>query len=616
MAKPKGKSGLLSVAIVFIVSTVIMVYLVWKANLALTIPEGELMLVAKSIAHKQTNDLNTHNFLTERGFLLFPISSFVTSIFSMLLPPSYLLLRLPNIVLYFILLTLLYSSVSRYLLKPTKRYGVYFACILATSPWIINLTTYHPAETLTLIIVLETLIVSNFWQDGKRLSTLQLIIVSSLMIICALTSIEGLIFSLLFLPFFYFTQFKTDGYKSSFKLLTLFTITLVPIVFAMYKNTTYIKTTLTHSTFVETIFPKSLTAEINDRQKIDYLSANKAFLLPALVRKFIYNKPELALNKLTNQVVSIFDFEHFAFPLESYDEVRLSGFIPKGNLPLVYPWDIVLVLVSFGILLKQSKDKSKQLMPKMHEFSRLSGSKSLFTASLQHRAKSPEFSRSLNKILTLLLIGILPAIVFLKRDFYIYGSIAIIPLYIILCSGFASLLNRYQNSPIAGKSIINFIIVLTTVIGIVRFVNTFYFNQHVYKTSDVLFFQDISNWVRTNTSNQNIIITNRFGPTALMTSVYLDVSTTTYWDAYSKSLANPNKSVIQIDNIIFKEFYYPEEPQPSATIFIGLPGEFVNKGTDLEKRSLPQTLQKLGQLTEPDELVWQYGQNLLIMQQQ
>ena len=74
MAKPKGKSGLLSVAIVFIVSTVIMVYLVWKANLALTIPEGELMLVAKSIAHKQTNDLNTHNFLTERGFLLFPIS--------------------------------------------------------------------------------------------------------------------------------------------------------------------------------------------------------------------------------------------------------------------------------------------------------------------------------------------------------------------------------------------------------------------------------------------------------------------------------------------------------------------------------------------------------------
>jgi hypothetical protein len=101
-----------------------------------------------------------------------------------------------------------------------------------------------------------------------------------------------------------------------------------------------------------------------------------------------------------------------------------------------------------------------------------------------------------------------------------------------------------------------------------------------------------------------------------MTSVYLDVSTTTYWDAYSKSLANPNKSVIQIDNIIFKEFYYPEEPQPSATIFIGLPGEFVNKGTDLEKRSLPQTLQKLGQLTEPDELVWQYGQNLLIMQQQ
>jgi len=55
--------------------------------------------------------------------------------------------------------------------------------------------------------------------------------------------------------------------------------------------------------------------------------------------------------------------------------------------------------------------KNKQLMPLRHEFSRLTGSKSpstvlrmidmanhLFTASLQHRAKSPELSRSLNKL--------------------------------------------------------------------------------------------------------------------------------------------------------------------------------------------------------------------------
>ncbi len=43
------------------------------------------------------------------------------------------------------------------------------------------------------------------------------------------------------------------------------------------------------------------------------------------------------------------------------------------------------------------KISNKQLMSKSHEFSRLSGSKSLFTASLHPRANNLEFSRSLNK---------------------------------------------------------------------------------------------------------------------------------------------------------------------------------------------------------------------------
>lgn len=568
-----------SLSIIFL-GTLVKIILTFKSGMGLTIPEVETTYLVKSLPHALSPDgRGILNFAKEHGYLLFPLQLLFLSFFVYTLPLTAILLRIPQFIISLAsMIILLYIIFKRYEKAPNHKLLILFASfIIILSPWYLSLTFINLGESISLLASLLIILLLTKAVRERFFPSKFFIKIALLTVICALSSWSGLFFSLAF-PFFFLIFLKKNFNKPPTK-FTIFTVlvTYTAIFSMLVINRQYIKTTLSQNTFISKLKLTSLAEEINERQKIDFLAANRQFILPGSIRKFTYNKAQLAVQKTIKQIVSFFDFEQLSFPLASYDIIRLSGLLPKGNLPLLYLWDIPVIAIGVFWLLKKRGRKDSWI---------------------------PYF----------LISATLPAIIFEKRFFATSGCL-LLPLFLITeIEGVNYILPSYLNLKPLIKKMTIFISLIITTIGVINFHNLFFLNEFKYRTSHYFFFKQISTWLSENrTKYKKVVVTTRFGPSHLMSAFYLDLPSGEFWPKYLFPEKKGVEEIVKIQNLEFRSINFPDEEKSPEIAYLGLPGEFVQPGKDLDLRKLPTGAALLEKIIAPDELVFNYGENLWVI---
>lgn len=301
--------------------------------------------------------------------------------------------------------------------------------------------------------------------------------------------------------------------------------------------------------------PKNLSSEINEKQNLIYLSVNKKFMLPNYVRKAVYNKPLFAIDKVVSHAISFFDFEQLSFPFDSYAITRLSGLSPKGNLPIFFAWEIPLIVYGAYQIIKQKTN----------------------------------FNRS--KFFVLLCISFVPFMLFEKK-IMLQSSFLLLPSFAFIeIVGVYTIFSKYNN--LKKFKVICFLGLFIVLYFLTGYFRLFYFNYLSYQTSHPSLFKEISLYIsENNDAEKNYVVTTRFGPTDLMVSYYL------------------NRKLPK--NISFRSFNLKDEVPQKNTYYIGLAGEFVGTGKDLDQRPLPKNIKLVRTIEADEETVFNYGKDLWI----
>ena len=323
-------------------------------------------------------------------------------------------------------------------------------------------------------------------------------------------------------------------FRPKFKTITLIILILISLLYFSSTEKDYL--------FINSLKPSRLGFEINERQKIDFLAVNKKFILPALFRKITYNKPVLAFNKIIGHFVSFFDFDYWASPVDSYAIIRLSGYSPKGNIPLFFLWEIPLII--FGIFL--IKDKKKALV--------------------------------------IFLIALIPYFVFETK---------VLPKTAFLVSPVFLFLEVYAISKIKLRGFwLNLLTLIIISFSLFTYYKFFFSEFKVYQTPQPLYLKEISFWIKENQNKyQNFVVSPLFGPIEKGLPYYL----------------GRNNLNIKFNTFDLKKNY----PEPN-TIYIGLVGEFVGRGKNIEKGEPVNGVNILERLKSNEEIVFEYGKEIWI----
>ncbi|HEX6977560.1 MAG TPA: hypothetical protein VF185_04405 [Patescibacteria group bacterium] len=407
------------------------------------------------------------------------------NLFHLALTP--LALRLIGII-FRVLGSLLFSLVAFYFVKPNKHKNLFLAAtglMFFLSPWESLISTFYLVQSILIFLLLVVL------KFKKRILLIPLLLIS---------------------------------------------------IFFLYK--TYAPTYL----FTNKLSSSNLLIEINDRQKADYLIEGRKFVIPRPIRGVIYNKQFLAGNKILNQFISFFDFEHLVSPLDSYELIRLSGISPKGNLPLFYLWDIPLVIYGVYLLTKENKNNKKY-------------------------------------VIFLFFISLIPYMIFEKKLLPQTAFLTLIPILLIEPLAIYKIIKLKNKIPLL-------LVSLLFALSIFSYYTTFYFSPQTYQKPESYLYEEISKWLYNNYDpSKTYIITNKFGPTDKMVSFYLQ-----------KTYSNVN----------FEEFDLSEKIPQKNTYYVGLEGEFVGHGKNLEQRTLPEHLNIVDKITGQEEPVFEYGKEIWI----
>lgn len=264
--------------------------------LSATIPEAQLFYFANSIG--AVNDALFWKFGEEQGYTLFIIPTFFLKGVFLFLPFNLVTARLLTTLLS-IISSSIFALIVISLLNPTvKLKNILFALaflMFLFSPWQNLIGTLHFAESLTLLSVLLLILFSVKSKTNPFVAPV-------LLLTLALTTWPGFIFSgfLLIAAFLKKTVSVTININRQ-KVILLLAILLIFLTL----NRNFV-TTLFRSSFLSKISPSALGTEIDDRQRIDFLSVNQKFLLPAVIRKVIYNKPAIAADKIISHIVAFF----------------------------------------------------------------------------------------------------------------------------------------------------------------------------------------------------------------------------------------------------------------------------------------------------------------------
>lgn len=558
------------VILIFLSYFFLQVLLNYKNQIPLSTSEAEIYLLSKTAIFGNPDIKKTAlEFAGNNGYIFSSIPILYLVPFTLFSPVIYLT-RIPQLIAGFILCITLYLLIKKlvnYFFKGDKFLFI-LPILIILSPWLQSLILFHLPETLTFIFF--ALFLYLILEIMSQINIIFWILFTFLLFIISLSSLSGFWLSI-FMPIVFVGYCNKYIKKKYYFILFLAVYSFFAIIF--YKNSNFLLSFIKENSLVGQLTPKRLANEIDERQKIDYLASGKKFILPSIVRKFIYNKPYLAFDKVYKNFVSYFDFEQYAFPLISYDEVRLSGLLPKGNLPLGFFWDIPLICLGI-YLIYFNKNKFGKIF------------------------------------FYFIPLSFIPTFMVFKRNILTSGFSLILFIFFFQYVGVRQLLVGFNNKlRIPFKSFI-FISALILTFGIYEQNKLIYKDIFAYQTSHLYFYREISRFVSENRdAYSNFIITNRFGPTYLMTSFYLNIKPDDYWAAFRSS----DNISYKINNLEFRNINFSEEGTKEKYIYLGLPGEFTKPGNNTNVNPLPANLSLIDEIKAPDELVWQYGQNLWII---
>ena len=229
------------------------------------------------------------------------------------------------------LCTFLFYKISKIIIN---KYALLSSLLFIISPWILFTSSYDIQSLFSLTLFL--LFTFFYFKPVKNNYILYIFVV-----LLSGSSWQGFFFAAIFLLIKFIKQ---PNRVLFFLLFLIFFINLI--------NRDFVKTSF-QSSFLSEIAPQRLSQEINERQKIDFVSTNKKLILPSAVRKLIYNKPFLIFEKISLKFISFFDFEQFASPLDSYALITKSGIPPKNNFPLIYIWELPFLIYGIFVLVKK-----------------------------------------------------------------------------------------------------------------------------------------------------------------------------------------------------------------------------------------------------------------------
>ncbi len=550
-------------------STILLLALTAFYSPPFSIQEINMLVAAKSVFAGGLGNNNFIGFARSSGFYISPVPIILNMIFVTLFPYSLILAKFSNILLllsvFFIYVNLLIKNVLKSL---TKEVRFITLILLVTSPWLIQAAIYNPANLISLLLFVCSIVYLKKVYFDNNLEKNNTYILFASFILLSLSSFQGMLAaSTLFLASL-FLSFKTKAVAKKNIIVPLL-VTLLFLSSIILVNKEHMLFRFNQGSLFTKISLSKLSQDIDERQKIDYLSSNKKFILPPLVRKFTYNKLSLATDRIIRKSISLLDFEYLASPIESYDIVKLSGILPKGNLALYYIWELPLIAYGMFQFFKKSR-----------------GLKLWFTI--------------------VLIASLIPAIIFEKNEFSQYGIFNHVPFFILTIYGLKEITKGMRNFKLVFKFII-FVFTFLILLNYLNFLNLVYIKQSEYLRPNTLQYQQIADWIDKNIeNNQEVLITNRFGPTQLAVPAYLNLSFNNYWDDYDQVLMTHQ-------NLTFTSFDLQTQKPKSGTVYIGFPGEFVGVSKSHDISTLPVSYQLIDVLESSDESVYQFGNDLWIV---
>lgn len=552
-----------------IIALFIKVLLTVKALPAATIDEAQRAYFSSSIFNVGPDTVKGFwDFGKEQGYFLFWFPVLVLKTIFIFFPLSQVSFRILSLILLVLSSTLFAAITARLLKFDENKKNVLFSIsflIFLLSPWLNFLTTFHLPEMITLFLILLS-VFSYLNRDKKKFFRFYPIFFA----LAAFSSWPGLIFTFSFLLIIVILNSrKLNIRQKSFKLALAF---MFLVLVFLYANKVFVNKTFEKS-FAYQFLPKNLAFEINERQKIDFLAVNKEFVLPSLFRKFTYNKPSLAFNKVFSHAIAFMDFEQFFSPLESYEIIRLSGLTPQGNPELGYIWE--LPLIAYGIYIFVEKRK------------------------VLHK----------KEILIFFASAFIPYL-FFEKKFLSQTAFIVIPVFLLfeVLAVQRLIIKISQIKKVYLKKLTLVFIILIGLLGTVSYHYSFFSKSRNSQTVHSFLFREISRWLSQNKNgNDKITLTSRFGPTHLMSAFYLHSDPKIFWPEYLK-----NGEEKSLDNITIKNFELGKNTFEANTIYIGLIGEFVGKGKNLELKNVPFSFKLIKKIVAEDETVFEYGKEIWI----
>jgi hypothetical protein len=373
-------------------------------------------------------------------------------------------------------------------------------------------------------------------------------LVSPILVLAAAASLPALLFSI-----YISLRQKNIKFKSFFAFI-FFALILI--------NMNYIKSS-TNASFLGELAPAKLADAVNTKAAQDFKATNQTIVLPSVVRKITYNKVSFASDLIFRKFITFFDFEQWASVNGSFELIKKSGLSPKGNWPALYLWQIPML-----IYFLTNQNLKKQLPQETFK---------IFYISIFVFLVSQKTHLHSTQILLFPLIS------------------------------FASALSVQSIKPRQGYTKIIFSILVAALILVpsIKSIQDFYQNQDQHRYTHEYFYKLISDkFLEYEQSNNQIIITNRFGNTFLAAVYYQKLDAKTNLIKY---LNNDHT----IRTAKFQAFQIADGAE-DHTIYIGLEGEFKKKIVFKEGETPPPNFTILETLEGWDEPVFQYGESLWI----
>lgn len=329
------------------------------------------------------------------------------------------------------------------------------------------------------------------------------------------------------------------------------------LILIVQSNIPFLKKT-SEPTLITQLTPGRLAGEVDLSQKNLFLAANQQFILPTNIRRFLYNKLTQGVKQVESKIVGIFDFELWTAPLTAWVLTGLSGIPPRGYLPLLYVWEIPL----------------------------------LIWAGIKYRRKL-----WLGKMGTLIIAAIIGAVIFEKKLFGTNSALAWPAVILTLTAAVSSIPIR----------IVKWSLVMVYGIGIWQMGQLFFHQSLNWRRSDAYVYKIMYEWVAENhTAHSEVIVTDRFGPSPLLFTFYGKWNPVEYWARRDQN------SPWYFANVGFKGFDLTKDNIPDKSAWLGLPGEFSGPSENIFNSTPLETTGKLIKIETGEALVSRYGQGIWI----